>query len=155
MANILIIGESNGDKIKNVTLEILGKLSGQNLDVAFIGTVSDDMAAELTKYGANNIHGLIGEQLETYSPEGYANSFHSFISNNNYDYVFSGSTSVGKDLMPRLAGMFDAGMACEVGSFTMEGDTFSGIRPMFAGKCLAKVQAQGPKPHYVTVRPNA
>ena len=155
MANILIIGESNGDKVKNVTLEILGKLSGQNLDVAFIGSISDAMSAELTKYGANNIHGLTGEKLETYSPEGYANSFHSFISNNNYDYVFSGSTSVGKDLMPRLAGMFDAGMASEVVSFTMDGDTFSGTRPMFAGKCLAKVQVQGPKPHFVTVRPNA
>jgi electron transfer flavoprotein alpha subunit len=28
-------------------------------------------------------------------------------------------------------------------------------RPLFAGKCLAKVEITGAKPHFVTVRPNA
>lgn len=155
MAKILVFAEITGENIKSVTLEILGKLSGHTLDVATIGSVSDEIKANLTKYGANNIHSIKGDNLDKYSPEGYSNVLHELIKNNSYDYVFAGSTALGKDLMPRLAGMFDAGMASEVVNFVFEGDSFSGTRPIYAGKCLTKVEIQGPKPHFVTVRPNA
>src|SRR5690606_16704549 len=71
------------------------------------------------------------------------------------DYVFAGATSMGKDLLPRLATKFDAGLASDVVNFTMDGGTFAGTRPLFAGKCLAKVELTGPKPHFVSIRPNA
>ena len=58
-------------------------------------------------------------------------------------------------MVPRLATKFDAGMASDCVNFLFEGDQFHGTRPLFAGKCLAKVTLQGPKPHFVTVRPNA
>jgi electron transfer flavoprotein alpha subunit len=155
MANILVFTEVNNGKVKPVTLEILGKLSGQNAEVAIIGDLGDDQVAELAKYGANKVHKLKGENLEKYSPEGYANALNEFISSQSYDYVFAGATSTGKDLLPRLAGTFDAGLASDVVNFTFEGDNFAGTRPLFAGKCLAKVELQGPKPHFVSIRPNA
>lgn len=155
MAKVLVFSESNDGKVKSVSLEILGKLSGQEVDVAAIGSLSDESVAELAKYGAANIHKISGMGLDKYSPEGYANALKSFIDGKGYDYVFAGATSVGKDLLPRLATSFDAGMASEVTNFVMDGGTFSGTRPMFAGKCLAKVEIDGPKPHFVTVRPNA
>lgn len=156
MAKILILSESNGDTVKNVTFEILGKIgSGHTLDVAIFNQVGATALSDLAKYGAANIHCLKGDALEQYTPEGYANALKGFIEGQNYDYVFSGSTSQAKDLLPRLSGMFNAGMASEVTNFQLDGDTFSGTRPMFAGKCLAKVEITGPKPHFVTVRPNA
>lgn len=155
MANILVFTETAGTNVKTVTLEILGKLKGHNVEVASFETLSSEAMADLAKYGAAKIHHLQGAQLDKYSPEGYSNALKSFISTQSFDYVFSGSTSLAKDLMPRLAGMFDAGMASEVTNFLMDGDTFNGTRPMFAGKCLAKVEITGPKPHFVTVRPNA
>ena len=155
MAKILVFTEHAGDGVKNVTLEILGKLEGHSVDVAAIGDIGSDGLTNLAKYGAENIHVLKGGDLDQYSPEGYANSLKDFIGNGGYDYVFAGSTSLVKDVMPRIAGMFDAGMASEVVNFVMDGDTFSGTRPMFAGKCLAKVEIEGPKPHFITVRPNA
>ena len=155
MAKILIFTEAAGDGVKTVTYEILGKLTGHTADVVCIGDVPSGATAELAKYGAENIHSLKGTNLDNYSPEGYANALKSFITNGSYDYVLAGSTSLGKDLMPRVATMFDAGMASEVVNFELNGDTLSGTRPMFAGKCLAKVEVTGPKPHFVTVRPNA
>lgn len=155
MSNILVFTETSGTKVKSVTLEILGRLAGQNIEVAAVGEVSSEAASELAKYGAQKIHCLKGAGLENYSPEGYAKVLKDFISSQSYDYVFAGSTSTGKDLFPRLAGMFQAGMASEVINFTMDGGTFAGTRPLFAGKCLAKVEITGPKPHFVTVRPNA
>ena len=65
------------------------------------------------------------------------------------------ATSLAKDLMPRLATQFDAGLASDCTNFLFEGDQFNGTRPLFAGKCLAKVEIAGPKPHFVTIRPNA
>ncbi len=155
MAKVLVFAEQNGDAVKSVTYEILGKLTGQSIDVAVIGDLSDNGVSELAKYGAENVHMLKGDNLDKYSPEGYANALKEFAAPNSYDYVLAGSTSLAKDLFPRLAGMFDAGMASEVTNFLFEGDTLKGTRPLFAGKCLAKVEVTGPKPHFVTVRPNA
>lgn len=155
MANVLVFTEVNNGNVKPVTFEILGKLAGQNIDVAVIGDLSDDQVAELGKNGANKIHKLKGDKLDKYSPEGYANALKGFIDSQSYDYFFTGATSLGKDLIPRLAGMCDAGLASDVVNFSFDGDKFSGTRPLFAGKCLAKVELQGPKPHFVTIRPNA
>lgn len=155
MAKILVFTEPAHDTVKSVTLEILGRLTGHSADVAIIGDLPASAAADLAKYGAENIHTLKGSDLDKYTPEGYSNALKEFISNESYDYVFAGSTALGKDLIPRLAGMFDAGMVTEVTNFLFEGDNFKGTRPMFAGKCLTKVEVTGPKPHFVTVRPNA
>jgi electron transfer flavoprotein alpha subunit len=155
MSKILVFTETTDNNVKSVTLEILGRLAGQDIDVACIGNLPDEGAKALTEHGAANIHKVTGAGLEKYSPEGYSKALKAVIENGGYDYVMAGSTSLGKDLFPRLAGIFDAGMATEVTNFTMDGGTFAGTRPLFAGKVLAKVEIQGPKPHFVTVRPNA
>jgi electron transfer flavoprotein alpha subunit len=155
MANVLVFTELNDGKIKPVTLEILGKLAGQAADVALIGDLAQDQVEILAKYGAQNVHKLKGSNLDTYSPEGYSNALAEFIKSKSYDYVFGGATALGKDMLPRLAAKFDAGLASDVVSFNFEGGSFAGTRPLFAGKCLAKVELTGPKPHFVSIRPNA
>jgi electron transfer flavoprotein alpha subunit len=155
MANILVFTETNNGKVKAVTLEILGKLSGLNVDVAVIGDLSDDQVKSLASFGASKVHKIKGNNLDKYSPEGYASALKQFISTQNYDYVFAGATSTGKDMLPRLAGEFSAGLASDVVNFTMDGGVFSGTRPLFSGKCLAKVEINGPKPHFISIRPNA
>lgn len=155
MAKILVFTELNGNHAKGVTLEILGKLTGHTVEVAAIGAVPAEATAELAKFGASKVHSLKGGNLDKYSPEGYSNALESFIKTAGFDYVFAGATSIGKDLLPRLATKFDAGLASDVTNFTFSGDTFNGTRPLFSGKCFAKVEITGPKPHFVTIRPNA
>jgi len=155
MANVLVFTETHDGKVKPVTLEILGKLAGQQADVAVIGDLSSEQVSLLAKFGAQNIHKLKGDKLDKYSPEGYTQALSDFIKSKSYDYVFAGATSVGKDLIPRLATKFDAGCASDVVNFIFEGGQFAGTRPFFAGKCLAKVEINGPKPHFVSIRPNA
>ena len=168
MAKVLVYTELTPGNVKTVTLEILGKLKlaqegegGHTLHVAAFGNIPDEGIADLTRYGAEHIYSIKGEgaqgdeEFAKYSPEGYAHALKGFIGNGQYDYIFAGSTSQGKDLFPRLAGSFDAGMATEVVDFTLHNDgSFKGQRPLFAGKCLADVEFMGPKPHFVTVRPN-
>ena len=155
MAKILVLTETSGNNVKPVTLEILGKLNGQDIEVASLGDLSSEAVEQLAKHGASKVHTLRGENLSVYSPEGYSQAYSEFLKSNSYDYVFAGATSQAKDLIPRLAGHFDAGMASEVTNFVIENNEFHGTRPLFAGKCLAKVEIKGPKPHFVTVRPNS
>lgn len=156
MAKILIISETNQGIVKPVTLEIMGKLSGHQVETVFIGNdVNDPSKKSLADMGAKKIHFLKNDALKTYSPEGYKNALNKFISSQQYDYVFSGATAFGKDLLPRLAASLNAGCASDVTNFLFEGDKFLGTRPFFAGKCLAKVELTGPKPHFISIRPNA
>lgn len=155
MSKVLVFSEIHNDKVKPVTLEILGKLKSQNADVAVFGDLSDEQAKLLATYGAENIFKLKGDKLDHYTPEGYTNALKDFLTKNSYDYVFAGATSIGKDFIPKLAASFEAGTASDVVNFIFEGDQFSGTRPLFAGKCLAKVEITGNKPHFITIRPNA
>ena len=155
MAKVLVFTELNKGNVKPVTLEILGKLTGQQAEVAVFGDLADDQVKVLAEYGASKVHRLKGDNLDQYTPEGHANALHGFIQSGDFDYVFAGATPTGKDLLPRLATKFDAGMASDVTNFIFEGENFGATRPLFAGKCLAKVEISGPKPHFVTVRPNA
>jgi len=155
MAKVLVFSELSKGHVKPVTLEILGKLAGQDLEVAVFGELADDQIKELAAHGANKVHKLKGDNLEQYTPEGYSNALNGFIAAGGYDYVFAGATSIGKDLFPRLSASFTAGLASDCINIAFDGDNFYGTRPLFAGKCLAKVELQGPKPHFITVRPNA
>ena len=155
MSKVLVFSETNKGNVKPVTLEILGRCSGQEVEVAVIGDLGYDQVKVLGEYGAGKVHKLKGDNLDKYSPEGYANALKGFIEAGGYDYVFAGATAAGKDFIPRLATKLDAGLASDCTNFVMDGGTFAGTRPLFAGKCLAKVELQGPKPHFATIRPNA
>lgn len=155
MANILVLAEVSNGKVKTVTHEILSHLSGHQVSVLGINELSEECVNDLAAHGGGDITILKNEKLNEYSPEAFSSALHNFISSGSFDYVFSGATSLGKDLFPRLAATFEAGLASDVVDFKFDGDKFIGTRPMFAGKCLADVELSGPKPHFATFRPNS
>jgi electron transfer flavoprotein alpha subunit len=155
MANILIYSETNQGKPKPVTLEILSKCQGHTVDVVSFNEVDSEGVQELAKYGAENIFRINNSNLGQYSPDGYASALKGFLADKSYDYVFSGATSQGKDFFPRLATSLERGLISDVTQFSFEGDNFQGVRPFFAGKCLAKAEFKGDKPYFASFRPNA
>ena len=155
MANILVIAEITNNKVKSVTHEILSHLKGHSVSVLAMNDISEHCEKDLADHGCSNLTVLKNEALSDYSPEAYAEALTSYLKDNNFDYVFSGATSMGKDLFPRLASGFEAGLLSDVVDFKFEGDKFVGTRPLFAGKCLADAEISGPKPHFVTFRPNS
>jgi electron transfer flavoprotein alpha subunit len=155
MANILIYSETNNGTAKPVTYEILSKCTAHNVDVISFNEFNDDQIKELATFGAQNIFRINNSNLSNYSPDGYTNAFFDFLNGKDYDYIFCGATSQGKDFFPRLAAKLDKGLASDITNFTFEGDKFVGTRPFFAGKCLAKAEFNGDKPNLVSFRPNA
>jgi electron transfer flavoprotein alpha subunit len=155
MANILVLAEVSNGKVKTVTHEILSHLPGHQVSVLGINELSEDCINDLAAHGGGDITILKNDKLNDYSPEAFSSALHNFIKSKEFDYVFSGATSLGKDLFPRLATTFEAGLASDVVELKFDGDKFIGTRPMFAGKCLADIELTGPKPHFVTFRPNS
>lgn len=154
MAKVAVFTEVSGSEPKGVTLEILGKLAGHTVDVVGVGDISG-AADKLKEYGASSVVSLKGANTDNYSPEGYSNLLTPFLKDGGYDYVLGGSTSLIKDLFPRVSGSMGVGMATELTELTVDGDTIKGTRPLFAGKVLADVAVTGDKPHFYTVRANA
>src|SRR5690606_13529804 len=64
------------------------------------------------------------------------------------------ASPLGRDVFPRLAARFDAGILTDVISLKAEGDQVVGLKPMFAGKCRAEIATQGSKLNFVTIRSN-
>ena len=154
MAKIALFTEVASGEVKSVTLEILGQLPGHQVSVFGVGDLSG-VADKLREYGAASVVSVNGGQTERYSPEGYAHLLVPFLSAGAFDYLLGGATALARDLFPRISGMLDVGMASEITKLTMEGEQIQALRPLFAGKVLAKVAVIGPKPHLYTVRPNA
>jgi len=153
--SVFVIAEHKEGKAKRVTLEILSELARQGTDVSAIALgagLPDSLGAELSGYGATAVAFLEHEGLKTYTTEGYANALHSFLKDKSPGTIITGSTSQGKDFIPRLAAKFEVGMAADCTEFKA-GDTFSVRRPVYAGKCSKQVDFLK-APAVFTVRPN-
>lgn len=59
----------------------------------------------------------------------------------DYDYVITGATSFGKNILPRLASLLDVTMLSDIVKI-ISADSF--IRPIYAGNALSTVQTQEP-----------
>jgi electron transfer flavoprotein alpha subunit len=150
-----IIAEHKDNQVKKVTYEILGELLKQNVDptVILLGTSLDGLAAEIAKKGAAKIALLESNDLKDYSPEGYANAIHAYLSSKNPTAIITGASSTGKDFLPRLAAKFQTGIAADCTEFKSTGTTFSVRRPVYAGKCSKSVSF-AKSPCVFSVRPN-
>lgn len=69
----------------------------------------------------------------------------------NYDYILSGATTFGKNILPRVAALLDVGMVGDVTNI-ISADTF--VRPIYAGNVMATVQSLD-KIKVLTVRTTA
>ena len=66
MARILVFTESSATSVKNVTLEILGKLSGQSIEVASIGDIPADWMKALAAHVGEKIIKIEVDKLFKY-----------------------------------------------------------------------------------------
>jgi electron transfer flavoprotein alpha subunit len=79
--------------------------------------------------------------LEHYLAETYAPVVASVAKDQGATVVCATATSVGKDLMPRVAALLDAGMASDISKIETA-DTF--VRPILAGNAYSTVQVTTP-----------
>jgi electron transfer flavoprotein alpha subunit len=147
MGNVLIVVETQNGQLRTASLPAvtfgkqLAEKAGGKLSLLVLGANVGNAANEAAKYGAAEV--LVAEhpKLEHYLAETYAPIVARVAKEKGATAVAATSTSMGKDLMPRVAALLDAGLVSDaiaiVGPTTFK-------RPMMAGNVIATVEVSTP-----------
>jgi electron transfer flavoprotein alpha subunit len=143
MGNVLIVGEQLDGELKSATYnavtfakkvaehaggDVIGLVIGHNVSAA---------AETLAKTGVAKVLKSDDEDLAKYMAETFATVVKTVVDDNDVSHVVATSTTFGKDLLPRVAALLDAGMASDV-SAVESATKFH--RPMVAGNAIAAVE---------------
>jgi electron transfer flavoprotein alpha subunit len=123
---------SAANKLKKPGLNVSGLILGK-------GTL-DTVAAAYAEYGLDEVLVNSNDVFANYLALPFAQQVAQIVSENKFTYIVAASSTLGKDLMPRVAGLLDIGLASDVLEVLDDG-LFR--RPMFAGNILADVEVLG------------
>jgi electron transfer flavoprotein alpha subunit len=138
MSRILIIGEHDGQNLNLATAKCVrcAQAVGAEIDIAILGNGVDAVAAEaaslasVSKVIAVNADHLAAPLAANWAPEAVALA-------SDYSHVFGPSTTLGRDLMPRVAALLGVNHVSDIMEVTAA-NTFK--RPIYAGNAIVDVQ---------------
>lgn len=159
MSNILVIGEHQGGKVKKYSLELaakaydLSKGLGGEVHALLLCEGEFDGVKEMGPYGVKKVTVITNASFEKYNSDAYAKVVSDFIKQANPAIVLSTASSMGKDLLPRVATRVKTGLASDCVGFEVKGGKLRATRPVFAGKALIDIEISG-SPQMALSRPN-
>jgi electron transfer flavoprotein alpha subunit len=146
MATVLIVVETAGGNVRTASLpavsfgKLMAEAAGAKLELLVIGAGSSPAAAEAAKLGADVV--LVDDaRLEHYLAETYAPVVAQAAKERGATVVAATGTSLGKDLLPRVAALLDAPLVADVIG-VIGANTFK--RPMLAGNVIEHVEVAAP-----------
>jgi electron transfer flavoprotein alpha subunit len=147
MGNVLVVVETQDGHLRTASLPAvtfgkqLAEKAGGKLSLLVVGAGVDGVAADAAKYGAAEVLVADHPGLKNYLAETYAPIVAKVAKEKGATVVAMTSTSTGKDLMPRVAALLDAGLVSDV--IAVVGDK-QFKRPMMAGNVIATVEVTTP-----------
>tara|TARA_Y100001934_G_scaffold149534_1_gene179453 strand:- start:284 stop:1198 length:915 start_codon:yes stop_codon:yes gene_type:complete len=147
MNSIIVIGETNGDEIKEVSQQVAAVASGMGEVIGIV--MGKNIADAAMKLATSKIIIADDDSLEYYDSVKYAAIVSQVVEQTGATKVLMGATTMGKDLGPRVAADLDWGYLGDC----LEASNEEFVRPNFAGKVLAKSKPEGPV--VATIRNNA
>ncbi len=154
---ILLVAEMREGEVRHATYPAitaakqLAETVGTDFDILVLGKGSQAGAEKLKDFGAKNVWWSEAEPVAEYTAEAYAQVTSDLIKDKGHTAALAPATTTGKDLMPRLAALLDAGMVSDAIGFEKGDEGVVYIRPMYAGNALARVVIDTPI-HVLTVR---
>ncbi|CAN5741780.1 FAD-binding protein [soil metagenome] len=156
---ILAVAELSGDKLRGVSLELLGKgvelahKTGGKLVALLIGENGSQHARELAAHGADKVCLIEGERFANYNPHEYTAALTKAITHLQPFAVVIPSTANGRDYAPRAAARLGLGLTADcVGLELNERNEFIQLKPAFGGQIVASILSRT-WPQMATVRP--
>ena len=146
MGNVLAFCEFSGSTLRTSALANLAfaraaaTAHGGEVIILLVGPGAAAAGPGAAKYAPKVITVEDGK-LDHYLAETYAPVLARLAKVNNATVVTATATAVGKDVMPRVAALLDAGMASDIAKTTGK-DTF--VRPILAGNAYSTVQITTP-----------
>ena len=156
MAKVLVFCEQKGNQVKPGSLELLSaaKNSGSEVLAVLLGSEAKQASVQVALYGASQTYTCAHGELDKYNPELFTATLFPLFQEVQPEIVLASSTALARDLFPRLAAKLDTGVISDCTELTINGDTLSVRRPMYAGKCSAAVYFSNSPMRMVLMRPN-
>jgi electron transfer flavoprotein alpha subunit len=156
---VLVFIEQRDGKIKSSAFEALtvaSKIAGSASSVAaiLVGNGVTGQASQLAGWGADTIYLADASENALYNIQNYTNGVEAAIKAFSPELVLGIASPMGRDIFPRLAARMNGAILTDVVSLEGHGSGVSGVKPMYAGKCLADVSTEGAKISFVTIRQN-
>ncbi|MCW5807027.1 MAG: electron transfer flavoprotein subunit alpha/FixB family protein [Deltaproteobacteria bacterium] len=146
MGNVIAFCEFTGANLRTSALSNLAfarqaaQHHGGNVVALLVGAGAQAASAHAAKF-APTVVVVDDAKLANYLAETYAPIVATVAKANDASVVSATATAVGKDLMPRVAALLDAGMASDIAKVDGK-DTF--VRPILAGNAYSTVQISTP-----------
>jgi len=140
MASTLVIVDHNNSNLSKVTLNTISaaKQIGPDVSCLVFGTKVAEVVQSLSK--VKDIKKILVAENDVFKgflPEVLAPLVVSTQKQFNFTHIMSGSTAVGKNLIPRVAAQLDVSPISEITAVKSE-DTF--VRPVYAGNALQTIK---------------
>jgi electron transfer flavoprotein alpha subunit len=127
---------------------------GGGLAALVVGSQVDALAQEAFQYGADEVLAADDESLADYRPEPIAGVISKVAGEQQVEVVLLPTTTRGRELAGMAAIDLNTGVLVDVVDLQLEGGKINAVRPVFAGKLLAKVVCDT-TPQIVTLRVRA
>ncbi len=104
--------------------------------------------------GVKEVFWIKDSKFDRYHPEAYAAACEQAIKASSPSFVLATASSLGKDLLPKLAARFDGPLAADCIHLALNPEA-TGKRPFFSGKALADVSFESAPMTFASLRPNS
>lgn len=157
MKKVLVVGEVRNGIIRKVSFEAIAAAAvmaeGGEIVGILIGNGLEEMAKEMSEYGADRVILAEHEKLDSYTSDGFGQALLQIIKKEEPKGIVFGHTSFGKDLSPKIAARLDAGLISDVIEIKSADGEIICTRPVYAGKAFEEKQiVEGTT--LISVRPN-
>ena len=156
MSKVFVYCEFQNDQIKKGSLELLSAATSSGLEVCalLMGPGSAQLANQAGHYGAKTVYVCDSAKLDKYNPIIFANTATKVIKDSGAQVFLASSTMLAKDLFPRVAAQLETGIASDCTDLSFEAGQLTVKKPLYAGKCKAKVNFSNSPVQMVLMRPN-
>lgn len=158
---ILVIAEQRDGRLNRASWEAVAAaqqlaasaaLAGAEVRVVVAGGDVAAAASELAQAAVTEVLALQAPALASYTPDAFVAALQPLIAAQAPSHVLLPHTYQTRDFAPVLAARMDRTLVTDVVALRASGGTLAFARPMFQGKLVADVAADGPAPHFISVQ---
>ncbi len=153
---ILVVAEQHDGRLNRASWEAIAAAQqlagGQSpITVAVLGAAVDQAAADLAAADVAAVWAVSHDALAVYTPDACVAALTALVAELSPAHVCFAHTYQTRDFAATLAARLDRTLVTDVVALTRAADgTPHFARPMFQGKLVAQVAAEGPAPHLVS-----
>lgn len=156
MSKVFVFVESHGQDLKKGSLELLNaaKASGREVVAGLVGPQAKTLADKVAQAGAKTVFVCENASLAAFNPEIYSEVLTAMVKDAGADVALASSSSLARDLFPRVAARLDSGLASDCTILELTASSLKVRRPLYSGKCSAEVEFVDSPVKFVLMRPN-